>query len=249
MKKAEFIALSIAVVVLVAGLVTFHVFDILDLDTKVTTAEMIEIIITFSLALITFIYVKRTAEISKANTKMVKEAESSRFAAFKPILTIDECLTSTDKIQIGLVIERGELPQYYPCNINNIGSGPALNVKTTVYLGLPDNSQLQNAIKDTQDHTQKTVASLLKDTKEISVIGKEKPATDGPYNVFLEPKRSSENVKVVRVLYEDIFHNKFESFREVWLDGKLIRLGPLQINELCTEGEITNDKRSNRTGS
>ena len=93
MKRGEFIALSIAVLVLVVGLTAFHFVDVLDLDTKITTAEMIEIIITFTLALITFVYVKRTAEISKANTKMVEEAERARFATFKPILIIDECLT------------------------------------------------------------------------------------------------------------------------------------------------------------
>ncbi len=241
MRKNEYIGFAVAILLLIAVLAVFR--------SRISTAQAIEIIITFALVLITVVYVKRTAEISKANTKMVKEAERARFAAFQPILTIDECLTTTDKIQIGLVIESGDLPQYYPCNIINIGVGPALNVKLTVYLGSVDNSNLQNAIKNSQDQIKITVASLLKDTKEISVIGKEKPATDGPYNVFLEPKQNSENVKVIRVLYEDIFHNKFESFREVWLDGKLIRLGPLQINELHTEGERINDQRSAHQGS
>ena len=109
MRKNEYIGFAVAILLLIAVLAVFR--------SRISTAQAIEIIITFALVLITVVYVKRTAEISKANTKMDKEAERARFAAFQPILTIDECLTTTDKIQIGLVIESGDLPQYYPCNI------------------------------------------------------------------------------------------------------------------------------------
>ena len=106
---------------------------------NVNLAPVYGIVLTAGLVGITAIYVYETGRIAKANSRMAEEMEKTRFAAYRPILSIDNSsiqdLLPEQKIRIGLLGERGEFPYFWPCNISNVGGGPALDVKWLVHHG------------------------------------------------------------------------------------------------------------------
>ena len=118
MRKDEIIGFSVAVILLVAGLISLRVYNILDVSTKINTAQMIEIIILFALVLVTAIYVKRTAE-------MAKEMKEQRMAMDRPrIIFIIENTVRGDNFaeEIGV-------------DAINVGRAPAIN--TNYYIVHP----------------------------------------------------------------------------------------------------------------
>ena len=114
MSKREYTVFAIFVCLLVLTLIF--------LRELITFSQSIDLMLTFALILITTIYVKRTADIAKAtkeqanaSIKMAEETRNARFAALKPIISIDWI--------------SGERGQAFIPYFNNIGPVPALNVK------------------------------------------------------------------------------------------------------------------------
>ena len=76
MRRNEIITLSVAIIILVLGLLALRLYGILELSSKMGTAEAMEIIILFVLVLITTIYVKRTSDITNvAKEQLLSEAQ------------------------------------------------------------------------------------------------------------------------------------------------------------------------------
>ncbi|MFA4837532.1 MAG: hypothetical protein WC749_15870, partial [Dehalococcoidia bacterium] len=113
---------------------------------------------------------------------------------------------------IGLDGSRYEFPDSWPCNISNVGVGPALGAKWLIRGGGITRSW------------------------EVGVIKTGDTAKQGPHNIPLEDIQGRTDRKVIRTQYNDVFGNRFESFREVWLKGKNVEIGPLQIRELERTG-------------
>ncbi len=203
MKRNEYFGLALAIALLTVVLAVFR--------NEICTAQAIEIIITFTLVLITVIYVKRTAEIAKANIEMVTEAEKARFATFRPILKVDE---HTDTIEINDISEEGELKQFlhsWHCVVRNIGVGPALKVKYSVLVGNAESTIWESQVLETKEKVEEMQDSFT-------------------------PEIIPENSKaMICVEYEDIFGNIFQSTRQLVLEKDKFVIGPLELYEIEQE--------------
>jgi|GEM_PF-5386630 len=191
------------------------------------TADCVSLTLTTGLVFTAF-----TATISAQ--RQVEETKKARQAAFRPILSIDEYLTAQDKIFIGLAGREGSFPRSWPCNIRNIGVGPAIAVEWSIHSGLI--SKIDDENHHDKDLAAKIEDSLL-DKMSCSVIETDGTANNGPHKLLSEMIDSDNSKKVIRVYYEDIFGNKFESYRKLWLEGENPILGPLQIRGIEQENK------------
>ncbi len=94
MRRNEIISLCVATALLVLGFVVLGLFGVLELSNKIDTSQLIQIIITFVLVLVTVAYVKRTAEIAgatreqaDASVKMAEEMREQRLSEARPYYT------------------------------------------------------------------------------------------------------------------------------------------------------------------
>lgn len=116
MTKTEIIKLFVAVIIFAVVIAIIAVLG------RIDATQTIQLIITFVLVLVTVAYVKRTAEIASAtreqanaSVEMAEAMKDATFAALKPIVSIDWI--------------SGQRGRAFTPYFNNIGLGPALNVK------------------------------------------------------------------------------------------------------------------------
>ncbi len=127
MRKDEIIGFSVAVILLVAGLISLKVYNVLDVSTKINTAQMIEIIILFALVLVTAIYVKRTSDIADATKQQAKEMREQRVMSSRPVI-----------IQKAVIVDETEFATEAYCDwfsyfeVYNAGNGPAIEVEISL---------------------------------------------------------------------------------------------------------------------
>ncbi len=124
MRKNEIIGFSVAVILLVAGLISLRVYNVLDVSTKINTAQMIEIIILFALVLVTAIYVKRTSDIADATKQQAEEMREQR----RPIVVPKAFPATGVPLQASVEeIEKHVYSDYF--EIYNKGNSPAINLE------------------------------------------------------------------------------------------------------------------------
>lgn len=223
MRRNEIIVLCVAVSALVIALIRLTLLDVIN------TAQGIEIMITFVLVLVTVTYVRRTEEIADtareqaeatrqqadATVNMAEEMANTRYDAFRPIIDIVEMpMEATEILKHGFEAKEGKFPENLPCELHNIGVGPAIGVSS--FITVPSNGERQP-----QDFG--TIAGGHR-TSEFR----------------LSPQQIDDRM-FLAVYYKDIYGRDIESRREVTLDkeGPSWKIHPLetQVREISKEGE------------
>jgi len=105
-----------------------------------TASELIQVILMGLLVLVTGIYAWRTFSISQAtekqaeaSVKMAEEMKEQRYAALKPIIDIQKAVGSAlNGAREEIAAHKGELPPALPCQLRNIGPGPAIDVHSLI---------------------------------------------------------------------------------------------------------------------
>ncbi|MBU2535871.1 MAG: hypothetical protein ABIK32_06125 [Chloroflexota bacterium] len=91
-------------------------------EAKINIAQ---VLLTFALVLITFIYAKRTTDIAKASVKMAEEMREQRLSEARPYLLIK---LNGEAVQWDKD-EKGKPPsREFTITIRNVGKGPAINL-------------------------------------------------------------------------------------------------------------------------
>jgi|GEM_PF-6097670 len=182
--------------------------------------EWVSFLLTFVLALATIAYafltfriLQQTQEQAKASKTMAQEMEKARFAAFRPILSIDEILQEID-----LLTETADKRSSYSLpgwrrTIQNIGTGPALQIEWTIRFG-----------------------GKVSQCWKIPVLGSGQSKTENKAEpIFLDRVDESMNTGTICVQYKDIFDNPYVSNRIVWIEGEKLKFGILQVAEAARE--------------
>ena len=146
MKRSELIGISVAVVLLVVGFIVFQVLGLLELDRRIGTAQVMEIVIFFVLVLVTLIYAKRTAEIAKATDQQTKEIRSQADASVRmakemreQTKTLRETISMSIRPFVSLEVISIREDDSYPfappreilVELQSTGKGPATNLVLT----------------------------------------------------------------------------------------------------------------------
>lgn len=132
MKRNEITVLCVSTALLVLVFVVLGLFGVLELSNKIDTSQLIQIIITFVLVLVTVAYVKRTADIAKAtekqadaSVKMAKEMRQQR----RPIV-VQEIATPKGFHEILATTEKATEEITSDCFwIQNVGNSPAIELE------------------------------------------------------------------------------------------------------------------------
>lgn len=119
MNKKEINILFVAIVGILAIVIILRLLNHID------TSQSLQIILTFTLVCVTTIYVKRTAEIAKANILMANEMKEQRLGEDRPYLLIR---LEGDVIQWDKTNEGKSRPSEFSVTIRNVGKGPAINL-------------------------------------------------------------------------------------------------------------------------
>jgi len=211
MSRNEIKALSIYVAVFGVVLASLLLRNVIDI------AQAIELVILFTLVLVTGMYVKRTAEIAKAtkeqadaSMKMAEEMRDARYDALRPIIDIVEQTVEPREMATRAYNAReGIFPKKLSCLIRNIGVGPAIEV--------------YSFIEDARGETRRW------DYGSIPVaIGEEEMGYRREMPLSLQQRGEH---KALVVCYKDVYGNLFESSREVTLNKEksACEIRPLQI--------------------
>ena len=183
-----------------------------------TDAELIQVILTSVLVIITSLYVWRTFVISRsaarqadASSKMAKEMEEQRYASLRPIIDImriehGEGWAESQVLRSEQSKEAyGDYSQGLSCRLHNIGVGTATDVYS--FVQTPDGK------------CQLLLFGAL--------------AKDGKTDKYRLSLKQSDNRTVLIAYYRDVYDNCFESSREV-IKGK-VHLGQLKIRKIPKE--------------
>jgi len=211
MRRNEIIAITVALILLVAVISPLALKDIID------TAQTIEIVITFTLVLITAIYVKRTSDIAEAtkeqakatkeqadaSVKMAEEMREQRYDAVRPV--IDIINIEQTPLELARQAYEKKPPNELRCKLCNVGVGPAIDVYSFV----------QPPSHERQRHHFHTIA-----------IGKETI----PMNLSLEQK---DDRWFLVAYYKDVYGQCFESSREVRVG--VVNPDPLKFRNISEE--------------
>ena len=210
MTKTEILKLFIAVIIFAAVIAVVAVLG------RIDTAQTIQLIITFVLVLVTVAYVMRTTEIAKAtrqqadaSVKMAKEMKQQRYDAVRPIVDIvikEQSITAQESISQGY----GDKPKDLPCQLRNVGVGPAIRV----YSFIKD-------IDDPDGNPRRWDFGILPSA-----------AREGEMEYTQEMRlllMQKDNQRALVAHYEDVYGNTFESIREVNLDEVIRSRGPVKI--------------------
>lgn len=164
----------------------------------------VQAIATVVLVLVTAFYVILTWSISKkagkqaeASMKMAQEMERAREASLRPVLLIEpEESEGRGTIRKAVAAERGDFDESIPCDLCNVGPGPALNVRLNVK-GL--DSDFEREL--------------------IHLAGDGRPRREY-LRLEVDPdlSKGQEETRIIRVEYEDVYGNRFSSLLTVRLD-------------------------------
>ena len=211
MTKTEILKLFIAVIIFAAVIAVVAVLG------RIDTAQTIQLIITFVLVLVTVAYVLRTAEIAKAtrqqanaSMKMAEEMKQQRYDAVRPIVDIvikEQSITAQESISQAY----GAKPKDLPCQLRNVGVGPAIRVHSFIEdIDDPDGNPRRwdfGILPVAMEYTQEMRLLLMQ----------------------------RDNQRTLVAYYEDIYGNTFESIREVNLDEVVRSRGPTKIRKITEE--------------
>src|SRR4030043_949736 len=124
MNRNEISILFVATVGILAIVVILRLLNHID------TAQSIQIILTFTLVCVTTIYVKRTAEIAKADERIAEEMKQQRYSDSLPLLVPEISRRSVVNNKLDQnEIDYGTLQTGVGLEIiwHNIGKGTAIN--------------------------------------------------------------------------------------------------------------------------
>lgn len=125
MIRNELFALVIATIILIVGLSSLRLCGVWELNNKINNAQIIEIIISFVLVLITAIYVKRTADIADATKKQAQEVREQRIMASRPTI-VQKAIYEKD------VYQGSTSESFLDFEIWNAGNGPAIELEISL---------------------------------------------------------------------------------------------------------------------
>lgn len=124
MKGNEITVLCVSTALLVLVFVVLGLFGVLELSNKIDTSQLIQIIITFVLVLVTVAYVKRTADIAKATKQQADASVKMAEVASRPYIIQRAMFNSTTP---------GSPPDFDYFEIYNAGNGPAIEVEISAF--------------------------------------------------------------------------------------------------------------------
>jgi len=184
----------------------------------VTIIELVPIILTGVLVIITGVYAWRTFAISKAtekqanaSVKMAEEMKEQRYDALRPIIDIVEQPTkSMEKTKQVFDAREGKFPKDLLCKLRNIGVGPAI--------------EAFSFIEGAEDKPRRW------DFGTIPVaVGEKEMGYTHEMRLSLEKR---DDYMVLVAYYKDVYGNPFESIREVSVDREAVNIGALKISQL-----------------
>lgn len=172
--------------------------------------EGIQILLMYTLVLITWKYTQATYEQAEASKKMVDEMPEQGHAAVRPLIDIIEGESSArEQIRRAVYATAGKLPSGITYLLKNIGLGPAIDVY----------SSIEDLDGGAVQYCFGTIATSEK---------------TGEMRLFLD-QRGDRGVLVVN--YQDVYGRRWESSREVSVDkekgASFLKIGPLRTCKLA----------------
>ena len=184
-----------------------------------TASELIQVILTGVLVIITGLYVWRTFVISRsagrqsnASVKMAEEMKEQRYDAVRPVIDFERTAEGEELMREGLAAKSEEFSYGVWCILRNIGVGPAIDVYSF------------NSIVKTPEGK-----PLL---WYFGTIATEKPTDRNRLSIEQKGDR-----RFLVAYYRDVYGRCFESSREVTADKErhAWNIGPLEIRKITNE--------------
>ncbi len=137
MSKRHLVVILLPIGVLAIALFVLIGFNLLDLSTKVSVGDLLNIVVLVILVLVTSFYAVQTLEIAKAtreqadaSVKMAEEMREQRYDAVRPVIDIERHPTELERASVVLNTDgkQERFPDKLTCILRNIGIGPATDV-------------------------------------------------------------------------------------------------------------------------
>ena len=215
-KKRGFTASDTTGFVIILGMGFLYVIALAFYYSKeIGLSDRLQILLMFGLVAVTTFYAWSAFRQADANVKMAKEMANTRYDAFRPIIDIVEMpMEATEILKHGFEAKEGKFPENLPCELHNIGVGPAIGVSS--FITVPSNGGRQ--------------------PRDFGTIA----SGDRTSEFRLSPQQIGDRM-FLAVYYKDIYGRDIESRREVTLDkeGPSWKIHALetQVREISKEGE------------
>ena len=173
-------------------------------------AEGLQIMLMYTLVLVTGYYAKSSAEQAEASKKMAEEMMQQRYGAVLPIIDIQEQPESPEELaERAYGIGSGEFLKERVCILRSIGLGPAIGVLSFIRTPTGERRQWDFGTLAVREKTDKYPLSF----------------------------NQRSGCDVVVAYYRDVYGQPFESGREVTVgkEKSVHYLGPLKIRKLTEE--------------
>jgi len=172
------------------------------------------IVVTMFYAYYSMEIARATGQQANATKKMAEEMANTRYDAFRPIIDIVEMpMKATETFKHAFEAKEGKFPESLPCELHNIGVGPAIGVSS--FIIVPSNGGQQ--------------------TWDFGTIAR----GDRTSEFRLSPQQIGDRMFLV-VYYKDVYGRDIESRREVTLDEEKHswKIHPLetQVRKITKEG-------------
>lgn len=184
---------------LVAFVVYVFIFLISE-DLVSRISIVVDLILLIVLIGVTVYYALKTKEIADGTRTLAEQAALQRQRDFLPIIDIIKARGGAELTSTRELIKKGEFPDYIPCDLSNVGRGPAFNCT-------------YQAVDSSEPLVQPTF--LVGQTVNKGV------------GLFLKVETESDGSHFLRVSYLDAFGNNWTSSKAVLKDKNEYLLGHL----------------------
>jgi hypothetical protein len=177
----------------------------------------VQAISVVALVLVTLVYAMAARRQADASAKMAEEVREQRYAACFPLVdaVFPEFLDrdSNEGLEEGLAASAGQCPEVIRASLQNFGLGPALDVG--FYIKGPG-----------MEPCLRKVGALA-----VGQVTPAPPDTNQGLLILLEPIGGTEQSRILRIRYRDVYGRQIESTRRVTADKdeRRLRTEPLEI--------------------